>query len=67
MTIDLEAVSATAPDAAVVARLVGVSCDFSVRLPGRGRGTVHAVDNVNLAVERGKTLGLVGWLACCCV
>jgi oligopeptide/dipeptide ABC transporter ATP-binding protein len=37
-----------------------VSCDFSVRLPGRGKGTVHAVDNVDLAVERGRTLGLVG-------
>jgi oligopeptide/dipeptide ABC transporter ATP-binding protein len=44
----------------VVAQLIGVSCDFSVRLPGRGKGTVHAVDNVDLFVERGVTLGLVG-------
>jgi oligopeptide transport system ATP-binding protein len=60
MMTNLETVSATASDAAVVARLVGVSCDFSVRLPGRGKGTVHAVDNVNLVIERGRTLGLVG-------
>ncbi len=43
-----------------MAELVGVSCDFSVRLPGRGKGTVHAVDDVDLAVVRGRTLGLVG-------
>src|SRR5580658_8683194 len=43
-----------------VAELVGVSCHFSVRLPGRGRATVHAVDDVDLAVETGTTLGLVG-------
>ena len=43
-----------------MAKLVGVSCDFSVRLPGRGKGTVHAVDDVDLAVEAGRTLGLVG-------
>jgi oligopeptide/dipeptide ABC transporter ATP-binding protein len=43
-----------------VAELVGVSCHFSVRLPGRGRATVHAVDDVDLAVPRGQTLGLVG-------
>jgi oligopeptide/dipeptide ABC transporter ATP-binding protein len=60
MSPNVETVSTVVPDAAVVARLVGVSCDFSVRLPGRGRGTVHAVDNVDLAVERGRTLGLVG-------
>jgi oligopeptide/dipeptide ABC transporter ATP-binding protein len=44
----------------VVARLAGVSCDFTVRLPGRGKGTVHAVDDVDLAIERGRTIGLVG-------
>jgi oligopeptide/dipeptide ABC transporter ATP-binding protein len=60
MTTNLGAMTATAPDSAIVAQLVGVSCDFSVRLPGRGKGTVHAVDNVNLTVERGRTLGLVG-------
>jgi oligopeptide/dipeptide ABC transporter ATP-binding protein len=43
-----------------VAELVGVSCHFSVRLPDRGKGTVHAVDDVDLAVETGTTLGLVG-------
>ena len=55
----------TAPPAAppatgAVAQLLGVSCHFSVRLPGRGKGTVHAVDNVDLVVERGQTLGRVG-------
>src|SRR3974390_3090882 len=44
----------------LVAQLVGVSCHFWVRLPGRGRGTVYAVDGVDLAVRRGRTLGLVG-------
>ena len=48
-----------APDSPV-AELRGVSCHFTVRLPGRGKGTVHAMDNVDLAVTRGKTLGLVG-------
>ncbi len=43
-----------------VAELVDVSCDFSVRLPGGGKGTVHAVDHVDLSVTRGRTLGLVG-------
>ena len=43
-----------------VAELRGVSCHFTVRLPGRGKGTVHAVDDVDLAVARGTTLGLVG-------
>ena len=37
-----------------------MSCHFTVRLPGRGKGTVHAVDDVDLAVARGTTLGLVG-------
>ena len=43
-----------------MASLVSVSCHFSVRLPGRGKGTVYAVDDVDLAVPRGQTLGLVG-------
>ena len=43
-----------------VAELVDVSCDFIVRLPDRGKGTVHAVDHVDLSVTRGRTLGLVG-------
>ncbi len=43
-----------------VAQLLGVSCHFTVRLPGRGKGTVHAVDDVDLTVPRGTTLGLVG-------
>ena len=57
MTSDLGPDSAVAPEEAV-AKLVGVSCDFSVRLPGRGKGTVHAVDDVDLSVVRGRTLGL---------
>jgi oligopeptide/dipeptide ABC transporter ATP-binding protein len=50
---------ATDPQSSV-ADLVGVSCHFTVRLPGGGKGTVRAVDNVDLSVPRGKTLGLVG-------
>jgi oligopeptide/dipeptide ABC transporter ATP-binding protein len=49
-----------APADRPVAELRGVSCHFSVRLPGRGKGTVHAVDDVDLAVAPGTTLGLVG-------
>ena len=49
-----------APADGPVAELRGVSCHFSVRLPGRGKGTVHAVDDVDLAVAPGTTLGLVG-------
>jgi oligopeptide/dipeptide ABC transporter ATP-binding protein len=48
------------PTEVPVASLVGVSCHFSVRLPGRGKGTVYAVDGVDLAVPKGQTLGLVG-------
>jgi oligopeptide/dipeptide ABC transporter ATP-binding protein len=48
------------PADGAVAELVDVSCDFSVRLPGRGKGIVHAVDHVDLAVGRAETLGLVG-------
>jgi oligopeptide/dipeptide ABC transporter ATP-binding protein len=52
---------AAAPTVPVpVASLVGVSCHFSVRLAGRGKGTVYAVDGVDLAVPKGQTLGLVG-------
>ena len=54
-----ETPAAAAPDSPV-AELRGVSCHFTVRLPGRGKGTVHAMDDVDLAVTRGKTLGLVG-------
>jgi oligopeptide/dipeptide ABC transporter ATP-binding protein len=60
MTSGLETAPALAPEGEAVAELVGVSRDFSVRLPGRGKGIVHAVDNVDLSVERGRTLGLVG-------
>ena len=59
--------AALAPDApdtvspdTPVAELLAVSCHFTVRLPGRGRGTVHAMDDVNLVIGRGTTLGLVG-------
>jgi oligopeptide transport system ATP-binding protein len=60
VTTGLEIDPPSAVVADVVAQLTGVSCDFSVRLPGRGKGTVHAVDNVDLSVVRGRTLGLVG-------
>jgi oligopeptide/dipeptide ABC transporter ATP-binding protein len=60
VTIDVETDSVLSSEEDVVARLMGVSCDFSVRLPGRGKGTVHAVDDVDLSVIRGRTLGLVG-------
>jgi oligopeptide/dipeptide ABC transporter ATP-binding protein len=43
-----------------VAELRNVSCHFTVRLPGRGKGVVQAVDDVDLAVAPGRTLGLVG-------
>jgi oligopeptide/dipeptide ABC transporter ATP-binding protein len=43
-----------------VAELRDASCHFTVRLPGRGKGTVHAMDDVNLVIGRGTTLGLVG-------
>ena len=52
--------AATVPDESLVAELRDVSCHFTVRLPGRGKGTVHAMDDVDLAVGRGTTLGLVG-------
>ena len=45
---------------ASVAELRDVSCHFPVRLPGRGKGVVHAVDQVDLVIEGGRTLGLVG-------
>ena len=60
MTSEPETAAATPLQEEAVAKLVGVSCDFSVRLPGRGKATVHAVDDVDLTVERGRTLGLVG-------
>ncbi len=52
--------SSAVPSGNPVAELRGVSCHFTVRLPGRGKATVHAVDDVDLAVARGTTLGLVG-------
>jgi oligopeptide/dipeptide ABC transporter ATP-binding protein len=52
--------TAPVPADSPVAQLLGVSCHFTVRLPGRGKGTVHAVDDVDLTVARGTTLGLVG-------
>jgi len=54
-----ETPAAAAPDSPV-AELRGVPCHFTVRLPGPGKGTVHAMDDVDLAVTRGRTLGLVG-------
>ncbi len=60
MTTGLEMTTARGRETEIVAQLVGVSCDFPVRLPGRGKGTVHAVDHVDLSIVRGATLGLVG-------
>jgi oligopeptide/dipeptide ABC transporter ATP-binding protein len=59
IAVTAETPAAAAPDSPV-AELRGVSCHFTVRLPGRGKGTVHAMDDVDLAVTRGRTLGLVG-------
>lgn len=48
-----------APDRPV-AELRGVSCHFKVRIPGGRRGTVHALDDIDLVLTEGRTLGLVG-------
>jgi oligopeptide/dipeptide ABC transporter ATP-binding protein len=61
VTTTVEVGGARRPDSpGAVAELRDVSCEFTVRLPGRGRGVVHAVDHVDLSVVRGQTLGLVG-------
>ena len=60
MTTTVPEAAPAVPTGDPVASLVSVSCHFSVRLPGRGKGTVYAVDDVDLAVPRGQTLGLVG-------
>ncbi|HEY6429137.1 MAG TPA: ABC transporter ATP-binding protein [Acidimicrobiales bacterium] len=60
MTVTLPSDTPAASTELPVAELRGVSCHFTVRLPGRGKGTVHAVDDVDLSVARGTTLGLVG-------
>lgn len=52
--------SPSEPTTDAVASLLDVSCHFSVRLPGRGKARVQAVDHVDLTVPRGQTLGLVG-------
>lgn len=61
MTLTPPAVAATAGRrGAPVAELRRVSCHFTVRLPGGAKGTVQAVDDVDLLVAPGRTLGLVG-------
>jgi peptide/nickel transport system ATP-binding protein len=50
----------TTRDRAPAAELIGVSRHFAARGPGRRRATIRAVDDVDLRLERGRTLGLVG-------
>jgi len=49
-----------------ILRIEGVSRNFPVgrRLFGRSRAVVRALDNVNLVLGRGETLGLVGESGC---
>jgi oligopeptide/dipeptide ABC transporter ATP-binding protein len=47
-------------DRAPAAELLGVSRHFTSRGPSGHRATIRAVDDVDLRLERGRTLGLVG-------
>lgn len=45
-------------------KLEGVSVHFRLRKRGRGGGIVRAVDNVNLTIDEGEVLGIVGESGC---
>lgn len=51
-----------APDLSTeaIAELQRATMHFHVRLPGRGRATVRAVEGVDLSIPKGRTVALVG-------